>query len=139
MKKAYGGVMIDLAGRVLLREPAGHWNGHVWTFAKGGPEPGESPEETAMREVLEETGFRARIVQKIPGSFDGSTTSNEYFLMLPLEDTQNFDWETLAVRWAFKEEARQLILLTTRPKRRARDLRLLEAAFDLFHSLHLQG
>jgi len=65
MKKAFGGVVINSSGQVLLREPAGHYKGDVWTFAKGRPDPGESPEQTALREVLEETGYRAEIAAKI--------------------------------------------------------------------------
>jgi 8-oxo-dGTP diphosphatase len=135
MKKAYGGVVINPSGQVLLREPTGHYKGDVWTFAKGKPESGESPEQTAMREVLEETGYRAEIVAKIPGSFDGSHTSNEYFLMVPVEDTKHFDVETQAVRWATGEEARQLIQFNQKPKRRRRDLRVLKLALALFRSL----
>src|SRR5262245_38750774 len=78
MKKAYGGVVINAAGEVLLREPADHYKGQIWTFAKGKPEPGETPEQTALREVLEETGIRAHIIERIPGEFIGSCTSNEY-------------------------------------------------------------
>ena len=91
MKKAYGGVVINTEGRVLLREPMDHYKGDFWTFPKGKPEFGESPEQTALREVLEETGYRAEILAKIPGRFEGSRTSNEYFLMVPLEDTGHFD------------------------------------------------
>jgi 8-oxo-dGTP diphosphatase len=135
MKKAYGGIVINPSGQVLLREPAGHYKGDVWTFAKGKPESGESPEQTAVREVLEETGYRAEIIAKIPGSFDGSRTSNEYFLMVPVEDTEHFDTETQAVRWAIGEEARQLIQLNQKPKRRRRDLRVLKLALALIRSL----
>ena len=135
MKKAYGGILINADGRVLLREPAGHYKGDVWTFAKGKPYVGESPEETALREVLEETGYRAAIIARIPGSFDGSRTSNEYFLMVPVEDTKRFDTETQAIRWATGEEARQLIGLNQKPKRRRRDLRVLRLAFALFRPL----
>jgi len=135
MKKAYGGVVINPSGQVLLREPAGHYKGDVWAFPKGKPESGESPEQTAVREVLEETGCWAEIVAKIPGSFDGSRTSNEYFLMVPVEDTEHFDAETQAVRWITGEEARQLIKLNQKPKRRRRDLRVLKLALALFRSL----
>lgn len=134
MRKAYGGVVIDETGRVLLREPAGHYKGQVWTFAKGKPQLGEQPEQTALREVLEETGVRAQIWLKIPGSFDGARTSNEYFLMEPLEDTGSFDAETTAVCWVSKPEAQALISLTTTPGRRRRDLRILKLAFALFES-----
>src|ERR1700746_2049148 len=100
MRKAYGGVVVNPSGQVLLREPAGHYKGDIWTFPKGKPEAGESPDQTAVREVLEEPGFQAEIIAKIPGTFDGSRTSNEYFLMLPIEDTKRFDAETQAIRWA---------------------------------------
>jgi 8-oxo-dGTP pyrophosphatase MutT (NUDIX family) len=135
MKKAYGGIVIDPSGQVLLREPTRHYKGDVWTFPKGKPESGESPEQTAVREVLEETGYRAEIIAKIPGSFDGSRTSNEYFLMVPVEDTELFDAETQAVRWATGEEAPQLIQLNQKPKRRRRNLRVLKLALALFRSL----
>lgn len=135
MKKAYGGVVVNPSSQVLLREPAGHYKGDVWTFAKGKPDFGETPEETAMREVLEETGYRAEIVMKIPGSFDGARTSNEYFLMLPIEDTKQFDAETQSIRWATGEEARELIQLNQKPNRRRRDLRVLKLALALFRSL----
>ena len=134
MKKAYGGVVINSKGEVLLREPAGHYKGDFWTFAKGRPEPGESPEHTAVREVQEETGYRVEIVARIPGSFESSRTVSEYFLMVPVEDTKNFDAETQAIRWAPAEEARQLILLNEKPKRRRRDLRVLKLALALFQA-----
>jgi len=119
---------------VLLREPKRHYDGYLWTFAKGEPSSGESAEQTALREVFEETGVRGSIVGKIPGFFEGSTTSNEYFLMLPVEDTKEFHWETQAVKWATEQEARTLLSMTGNPKGRKRDLSLLEAAFALFRS-----
>ena len=135
MRKAYGGVVINSSGLVLLREPADHYKGDVWTFAKGRPVPGESPEETALREVLEETGYQAEIAARIPGSFDGKRTSNEYFLMLPIEDTRQFDNETQSIRWTSADAARRLIQLNRKPNRRRRDLRVLKLAFALFRSL----
>ena len=68
---AFGGVLIRTDGTILLREPAGHYGGYVWTFPKGRRDPGESAEEAALREVREETGYRARITGKLPGVFGG--------------------------------------------------------------------
>ncbi|HVM47204.1 MAG TPA: NUDIX domain-containing protein [Candidatus Acidoferrum sp.] len=135
MRRAYGGVVISPKCHVLLREPAGHYKGDRWTFAKGRARPGETPEAAALREVLEETGYRARVLARIPGHFLGSRTCNEYFLMAPVEDTGHFDGETQAVRWAGGEEAQRLIELNERPRRRRRDLRVLKLALAMFRSL----
>ena len=127
--------MINSQGLVLLREPAQHSKGDVWTFAKGRPFPGESPEETALREVLEETGYEAKVTAKISGCFDGKRTSNEYFLMVPVAGTQQFDDETWSIRWASAREARELIQLNHKPNRRRRDLRVLKLAFSMYRTL----
>lgn len=37
-----------------------------WTFPKGKAEAGESDEQTAMREVLEETGFTCELGEELP-------------------------------------------------------------------------
>jgi 8-oxo-dGTP diphosphatase len=58
-------------GRVLLRRPKGDFDGYVWTFPKGRPDAGETPEQAALREVKEETGYSAKVIGKLPGSFRG--------------------------------------------------------------------
>ena len=135
LKAAYGAVVFDGAGRVLLREPANHFGGYVWTFPKGKPDKGETPEQAALREVLEETGCTARILAPIPGDFAGDTTQNYYFLMVeasPGEPLGAHDWETSQVRWATAEEAKALITLTPNLKGRQRDLAVLEASMTPF-------
>lgn len=58
-----GGVVFrrDAQGRieVLL---VGRQRPVVWTLPKGTPHPGETPEQTAIREVAEETGIRGRVI-----------------------------------------------------------------------------
>jgi len=137
-KIAYGGVIFDDAGRVLLRKPKGEFDGYKWTFPKGRPNDGETPEAAALREVLEETGVRAKIFGGIPGSFEGGTTDNYYYLMHPLETGFNLDKETMEIRWATPEEARELISQTTNPKGRKRDLAVLEATVKACKSLPTQ-
>jgi len=132
---AYGGVLINDQGEVLLREPAGHFGGYVWTFAKGRPEPGETPEETALREVLEETGQEARIVGLIPEVFPGTTSSTVFFLIVSVGDPRPFSEETASVRWVDEAEARRLIGKTEPPAGRDRDLRVLEAALAAWRAL----
>ncbi|MSR55915.1 MAG: NUDIX domain-containing protein [Gemmataceae bacterium] len=130
-KVAYGGLVIDADGRVLLREPKNHFGGYVWTFPKGRPDPDETPEEAAVREVEEETGYAARILQAIPGSFEGATTQTRFFLMAAGPQVREPDWETQEIRWATFAEARELIALTTYVQGRERDLAVLAAAEKL--------
>ena len=135
MKRAYGGVVINEAARVLLRKPSALHKTRVWTFAKGKPEPGETGEQTALREVLEETGVRAKIIRRLSIPADGVGRDDEYYLMLPLEETGKFDGENLALVWASREEADELISMTEDPLRRERDLELLQVAFQAFGAL----
>jgi 8-oxo-dGTP pyrophosphatase MutT (NUDIX family) len=130
-KPAYGGVVFDKAGRVLLREPTGHFDGYVWTFPKGRPDHGETPEDAALRETREETGEQAEIVDRIPGLFPGGVTDTVYFLMRPTGEPAAPPSETAAVQWATPEEANALIRQTTNQTGRNRDLAVLRAALEL--------
>jgi 8-oxo-dGTP diphosphatase len=133
MKKACGGVVIDQAGRVLLRQPTGLHKTRLWTFAKGRSEPGETPEQTALREVREETGVVGRIVSRLQVA-DTPDFRDDFFLMSVVEDTRQFDAETAVVVWATQEEAEELIGMTGDDERRLRDLKMLQAAFAEFNA-----
>ena len=64
-----GGLVIrrDARGHIdlLLIQQRGHKG---WGFPKGWIEPGESPEQTAVREVEEESGVRAEIICPLPST-----------------------------------------------------------------------
>ena len=60
-----GGIVIKTDGdkpMVLVTQHSGH---HGWDFPKGHVESGEAVEAAALREVLEETGVIAEIVEKV--------------------------------------------------------------------------
>jgi 8-oxo-dGTP pyrophosphatase MutT (NUDIX family) len=62
-----GGVLVrNVGGRPMLAaiRPQGKRAG-VWALPKGLVDPGESPAETAVREVREETGVDGRLVEKL--------------------------------------------------------------------------
>jgi len=59
-EKSYGAVVINENREFLLIR---HKNGEHWDFPKGHKEEGESDRETAIREVLEETGLMVRIIE----------------------------------------------------------------------------
>jgi 8-oxo-dGTP pyrophosphatase MutT (NUDIX family) len=62
-----GGVLVRVVrGRPMLAaiRPRGKPEG-LWALPKGQIDAGESPEQTALREVLEETGVGGRLVEKL--------------------------------------------------------------------------
>jgi 8-oxo-dGTP pyrophosphatase MutT (NUDIX family) len=137
---AYGGVLIDDRGRVLLREPRRHFGGYVWTYAKGRAGEGETPERAARREVEEETGYRGELIACIPGVFQAEPTAtrNVFFLMRPSGEAHAFDpKETQSICWASFAEARELIGQTGYEQGRNRDLAVLEAAERLARRMGL--
>jgi 8-oxo-dGTP pyrophosphatase MutT (NUDIX family) len=81
--------------------------GTSWTLPKGTPSGGESAEETALREVMEETGLEVRVVAPI-GPIDYYFTQSgtrihktvHFFLMEPVGgDLGAHDHEFDEVRW----------------------------------------
>jgi 8-oxo-dGTP pyrophosphatase MutT (NUDIX family) len=127
---AFGGVLIDARQRVLLRQPTGDFDGYVWTFPKGRPDPGESAEQAALREVRQETGYDAVISGKLPEGFEGGTTVTEFFLMTPKGKPGKFDEETVDIKWVTLAEAASLIAMTTNKVGKKRDLAVLKAVRD---------
>lgn len=114
---AYGGIVFNDEGEILMRSPSGHWGGYVWTFAKGGTEENDkSPEEVAVREVLEETGYECDIIAPIPGTYESDTCITKYYLMKSNGIVGDFDWETQEVKWMDIEEAFEMIKLTKSEK-----------------------
>jgi 8-oxo-dGTP pyrophosphatase MutT (NUDIX family) len=60
-----GGVVFRAGERGPEFVVCGRDSDGVWGLPKGTPDPGESLEETAIREVTEETGLQVRIVDKV--------------------------------------------------------------------------
>jgi 8-oxo-dGTP pyrophosphatase MutT (NUDIX family) len=62
-----GGVLVKkIRGRPMVAaiRPGGKPEG-VWALPKGNLDPGEKPDETAVREVFEETGVHGHLVEKL--------------------------------------------------------------------------
>ena len=70
---------------ILLKRKL-HWKG--WEFSKGGIEKGESKEQTARRELKEETGLRAIKIKKF--NYSGKYRYNKSFPTRPGMAGQTF-------------------------------------------------
>jgi 8-oxo-dGTP pyrophosphatase MutT (NUDIX family) len=96
-------------------------DGATWTLPKGTPLPGESREETAVREVGEETGLEVRIARplsQIRYTFVQAGTrihkTVHYFLMEPTGgDLARHDHEFADVRWVDFDDAPGLLTFET--------------------------
>jgi 8-oxo-dGTP pyrophosphatase MutT (NUDIX family) len=133
------------AGGVVVRETANgpevvlgcrrrERDGLTWVLPKGTPDAGESTEETALREVSEETGLEVHIVAPVGAIeyffvHDGTRIHKtvHFFLMEAtgggrLED---HDQEFVEVRWVPLEEAAALMTHETERSMVARAADLL--------------
>ncbi len=76
--------LIDADNRVLIaKRPAGKAMAGLWEFPGGKVEPGESPEQTLIRELQEELGVRTWESCLAPLSF-ASHAYDEFHLLMPL-------------------------------------------------------
>jgi len=93
----------------------------TWTLPKGTPNAGETTEETAIREVREETGLDVRIVKPFDSIayrfFQSGTRINKtvhYFLMTAVGgDLGRHDHEFEEVRWVPFHDAGNLLTFET--------------------------
>ena len=120
------------AGGIVVRYEAGRpqlvvgsrrreRDGRTWTLPKGTPQHDETREETALREVGEETGLEVRItgrLDQIEYSFVQSGTRIHktvyYFLMEPVGgDLDRHDHEFEQVRWIDFADAASVLTFET--------------------------
>jgi 8-oxo-dGTP pyrophosphatase MutT (NUDIX family) len=96
-------------------------DGWTWTLPKGTPKPGESREQTALREVSEETGLEVRITAPFESIEYWFVQSGQrihktvhYFLMDPIGgDLSAHDHEFAQVKWVSFAEASSMLTFET--------------------------
>ena len=106
-----GGVLVRNREVLLVKNPS-----DVWTFPKGLIEHGERPEETAVREVLEETGVEGEVVGPLGEITYWYTSGGErvfksvrFYLMRYVRGEPKPSWEVKDARFFPLEEARGLL------------------------------
>lgn len=96
--------LIDADGRVLIAErPEGKSLAGLWEFPGGKVEPGETPEETLIRELDEELGIQTKEACLAPLTF-ASHTYETFHLLMPLYVCRRFEGiphgrEGQAIKW----------------------------------------
>ncbi|MCH9704298.1 MAG: NUDIX domain-containing protein [Chlamydiae bacterium] len=105
--EAFGVIPIQRGKTLLVKHQKGHW-----AFPKGHAEPGESAQETARRELLEETGLA---VTKWLGpqfqecySFDQTDKRVTYFLAEVAGDLSLQEEEIAESKWVTPRDAYSL-------------------------------
>ena len=86
--------LVDADGRVLLAQrPEGKTLAGLWEFPGGKVEPGETPEQTIVREVFEEVGLETKVACLAPLTF-ASHSYEDFHLLMPLYVCRR--WEGMA-------------------------------------------
>ncbi|MBB3952052.1 (deoxy)nucleoside triphosphate pyrophosphohydrolase [Aureimonas jatrophae] len=105
--------LIDADRRILVTErPAGKSLAGLWEFPGGKVEPGETPEETLIRELREELGIETKADCLAPLTF-ASHTYEDFHLLMPLYVCRRFEgiprsMEGQRLRWVLARDLRDL-------------------------------
>ncbi len=130
-----GGVILD-GRKVLLVQVKNMKGKKIWTFPKGHIEAGETPRQAALREVLEETGYKAIIMRPMlrvhyAFTFQGNYIKKmvQWYLMKKLGRIGKHDSsEILAIRWVSLLKAHEMVQYPS-------DIRLVDM---LLASMHVE-
>ncbi|MGN6449739.1 MAG: 8-oxo-dGTP diphosphatase MutT [Brucella intermedia] len=103
--------LVDSDGRVLLTQrPEGKQLAGLWEFPGGKVEPGETPEETLIRELQEEIGITTKVACLAPLTF-ASHTYDDFHLLMPLYVCRRYEGiarglEGQALKWVRPKDMR---------------------------------
>lgn len=136
MKREFsaGGIVFNNQGQVLLTK---HSQNKHWSFPKGLIDPGQTTKEAALREVKEEGGVEAKILDKVGYSryvysFGGEKIFKvvTYFLMRYLSgNIEDHDFEVEESGWYTPLEALKQLSFS-------QDKKLLQKALTMLKTFH---
>ncbi len=125
-----GGIVFNSQGQVLVTQ---HSQNKNWSFPKGLIDPGQTTQEAAIREVKEEGGVEAEIIDKVGYNKYVYTMEGEkifkvvtYFLMKYISgDPKDHDWEVSEAGWYTPEDALKQLSFS-------QDKALLKKALEMY-------
>ncbi|HVZ58310.1 MAG TPA: NUDIX domain-containing protein [Patescibacteria group bacterium] len=101
---------------LLHRKKSPSWQYDSWHLPKGTKDGSESDEETVMREVFEETGYKIRVLHKVGELHSTYERNNQtitkltkYFLCEELERVSDVVTEHDEIKWVELEKAKELL------------------------------
>ena len=103
--------LIDADRRILIAQrPEGKSLAGLWEFPGGKIEPGETPEETLIRELAEELGIVTQAPCLAPLTF-ASHTYDDFHLLMPLYICRRYEGiarglEGQAIKWVRARDLR---------------------------------
>ena len=106
-EESAGGIVFDKRDGQIFIIVTQHSQHHGWVFPKGLIDKGEDKKSTALREVEEEAGVEAKIIQELSSTeylyqFQGTKIKKKviYFLMEYISgDIGDHDWEMEDAQW----------------------------------------
>jgi len=115
-----GGLVIRAVGGqpgIVVGRRKRERDGYVWSLPKGTPEEGETREETALREVREESGLEVRILSYFDAISYSFVRTGEriektvhYYIMEAIGGSfEQYDKEFDELRWVRMDEAVRLL------------------------------
>jgi 8-oxo-dGTP pyrophosphatase MutT (NUDIX family) len=115
-----GGLVIRAVGgrpEIVVGRRKRERDGYVWSLPKGTPEEGETREETALREVREESGLEVRILSYFDAISYSFVRTGEriektvhYYIMEAIGGSfDQYDKEFDELRWVQMDEAIRLL------------------------------
>lgn len=113
--RAAGGVVFKKTEKGSLRILVAHRPRYDdWSLPKGKADGGETPEQTAVREILEETGFACRVVAPLGTTryrVGSGIKEVSWFAMRPLPTSPGFkkNSEVDKIKWLGRKTASELL------------------------------
>ena len=115
-----GGLVIRAVGgqpEIVVGRRKRERDGYVWSLPKGTPEEGETREETALREVREESGLEVRILSYFDAISYSFVRTGEriektvhYYIMEAIGGSfEQYDKEFDELRWVRMDQAVRLL------------------------------